>query len=105
MAAVRRWSGNARRQGPWSDVESELADIVITAFVTAATMTIDLPDAINRKLAVIFSRGWHEGEPLPSHRGRPYSGPAGDTELCNAVECSLCEAILAERRAVRVERS
>ena len=35
-AAYRRWAGLARRTGPWHDVEAELADVVITAYVTAA---------------------------------------------------------------------
>ena len=35
-AAYRRWAGLARRSGPWHDVEAELADVVITAYVTAA---------------------------------------------------------------------
>ena len=34
-AAYRRWAGLARRTGPWHDVEAELADVVITAYVTA----------------------------------------------------------------------
>ena len=42
-AAYRRWAGLARRPGPWHDVETELADVVITAYVTAAVLGIDPP--------------------------------------------------------------
>jgi len=60
VGAVRRWSGLARRSGPFSDVEAELADVVITAFVSAVTLGVDLPKAIAAKLDVLFSRGWRE---------------------------------------------
>lgn len=60
VGAVRRWSGNARRSGPFSDVRQELADVVITAFVTAVTLGIDLPGEIEAKLTEIFDRGWRE---------------------------------------------
>src|SRR5690242_20566989 len=39
-AAYRRWAGLARRTGPWHDVEAELADVVLTAYVTAAVLGI-----------------------------------------------------------------
>jgi NTP pyrophosphatase (non-canonical NTP hydrolase) len=61
VGAVRRHYGMARRTGSKADVEAELADVVITAFVTAHEMDINLESAINEKLAVIFNRGWREG--------------------------------------------
>ncbi|MGI5185807.1 MazG nucleotide pyrophosphohydrolase domain-containing protein [Dactylosporangium sp. CA-152071] len=60
VGAVRRHAGMARRPGPFSDVEEELADVVLTAFVTAHTMGIDLRQALEKKLAVIYSRGWKD---------------------------------------------
>lgn len=60
VGAVRRWSGLARRSGGMEDVQSELADVVITAFVTASTMNIDLLAAIREKLQIIYTRGWRE---------------------------------------------
>jgi NTP pyrophosphatase (non-canonical NTP hydrolase) len=41
-AAWRRWAGLARRRGTWHDVQAELADVVITAYTTAAVLGIDL---------------------------------------------------------------
>ena len=62
-AAYRRWAGLARRRGPWHDVEAELADVVITAYVTAAVLGIDLDAAARAKAEVVFTRGWREPPP------------------------------------------
>ncbi len=58
VGAYRRWKGMARRSGPFSDVEAELADVVITAFVVADRLGVDLDAAVAQKLEVVFSRGW-----------------------------------------------
>jgi NTP pyrophosphatase (non-canonical NTP hydrolase) len=60
VAAYRRAQGMARRPGPMADVEAELADVVITAYVTAHVLNIDLMDAIDNKLTIIFTRGWRD---------------------------------------------
>lgn len=60
VGAARRYMGMARRTGSFEDVQMELADVVITAFITAATFDIDLPAAISTKLQIILSRGWRE---------------------------------------------
>jgi len=62
-AAYRRWAGLARRSGPWHDVEAELADVVITAYVTAHVLGIDLDAAARAKTEVVFTRGWREPPP------------------------------------------
>jgi NTP pyrophosphatase (non-canonical NTP hydrolase) len=62
-AAYRRWAGLARRTGPWHDVEAELADVVITAYVTAHVLGIDLDAAARAKTDVVFTRGWREPPP------------------------------------------
>lgn len=38
VGAYRRWAGMARRRGTVEDVHAELADVVITAYVTAAEL-------------------------------------------------------------------
>ncbi|MEU7870905.1 MazG nucleotide pyrophosphohydrolase domain-containing protein [Dactylosporangium sp. NPDC049140] len=60
VGAVRRHYGMARRTGPREDIEAELADVAITAFVTAHTMGIDLERAIAEKVNVIYTRGWRD---------------------------------------------
>jgi NTP pyrophosphatase (non-canonical NTP hydrolase) len=60
VGAVRRYYGMARRGGTFAEVEAELADVAITAFVTAHVMDIDLEAAIRAKLDVIYGRGWRE---------------------------------------------
>ena len=62
-AAYRRWAGLARRPGTWHDVEAELADVVITAYVTAAVLGIDLDAAARAKTEIVFTRGWREPPP------------------------------------------
>lgn len=60
VGAYRRWSGRARRRGTAEEVRAELADVVITAFVTAAELGIDLEAAITAKAEVVLTRGWRE---------------------------------------------
>lgn len=61
--AYRRWAGLARHTGPWHEVEAELADVVITAYVTAHVLGIDLDAAARAKTEVVFTRGWREPPP------------------------------------------
>ncbi len=61
VGAFRRWSGQARRSDTREHVIEELADVVITAYVTAAEWDFDLERAIQAKLDVVFTRGWREG--------------------------------------------
>jgi len=61
--AYRRAAGHARRTGDWSDVAAELADVLITAWVAAAVLGIDLDTAWRTKAAVILTRGWRDPRP------------------------------------------
>jgi len=58
VGAYRRAAGLARRPGNPDQVRAELADVVITAYVAAVVLGIDLDHAITDKLAVVFTRGW-----------------------------------------------
>ena len=60
VGALRRYEGLARRSDTLAHVSEELADVVITAFVTARELNIDLDAEIDKKTAVIYSRGWRE---------------------------------------------
>lgn len=60
VGAWRRFSGQARRSDTFDHVAEELADVIITAFVTAEVLNIDIDDELDAKLEVIFSRGWRE---------------------------------------------
>jgi NTP pyrophosphatase (non-canonical NTP hydrolase) len=60
VGAYRRWSGQARRTGTAADMRAELADVVITAYVTAHELNFDLDAAIADKLDVVFTRSWRE---------------------------------------------
>ncbi|WP_026415621.1 MazG-like family protein [Actinomadura oligospora] len=42
LAAYRRWSGRARRTGTLNDVAAELADVLITTYVTACVLDMPL---------------------------------------------------------------
>ena len=60
VGAYRRWAGMARRTGPWSDVTAELADVVITAYLTAHVLGIDLDTACQHKAHIVHTRGWKD---------------------------------------------
>lgn len=60
VGAWRRWRGQARRGGTLDEVRTELADVVITAYVLDAEYALRLDDAIQEKLKIVFSRGWRE---------------------------------------------
>lgn len=60
VGAYRRWAGQARRSGTAEEMYAELADVVITAFVTAEEFGVDLETVIGAKLRKVFSRGWRE---------------------------------------------
>ena len=57
-AAYRRYTGWARRDGDLGEVAAELADVVITAYVAAERLGIQLDQAILAKQTVIMSRGF-----------------------------------------------
>jgi NTP pyrophosphatase (non-canonical NTP hydrolase) len=58
VGAARRYMGMARRNGTFEEMEDELADVIITGYVTAHVFGSDLNSAIHRKLIEIYSRGW-----------------------------------------------
>ena len=60
VGAYRRWRGLARRTDTETHVIEELADVVITAYVTAAERGWPLERYIKDKLGVIMTRGWRE---------------------------------------------
>jgi len=64
VGAYRRWSGQARRTGTAEEMQAELADVVITAFVSAQELGIDLDKVITEKAEVVFTRGWREQAPV-----------------------------------------
>lgn len=69
-----RMNGFARRRGTYAEHQEEVADVVITAFVVAAAEGFDLDAAIERKLAVVMTRGWKDGEVLAEKLLRPQPG-------------------------------
>lgn len=60
IKAYRRWAGMARRTGPWEDVEAELADVVLAAFVAGERLGIDLNAAVLAKAGEVQTRGWRD---------------------------------------------
>ncbi len=63
VGAYRRWSGQARRAGTAEQMCEELADVIITAFVTAHELGIDINAVIAAKLHTVHTRGWRETAP------------------------------------------
>lgn len=64
VGAYMRYTGQARRNGTKEEFEDELADVIVTAFATAYVAGSDPDVFIERKLRVIFERGWKES-PCP----------------------------------------
>jgi NTP pyrophosphatase (non-canonical NTP hydrolase) len=60
IGAYRRATGRARRTDTMEHVHEELADVIIGAYVVAHEMNFDLNQAIDDKLAIVFSRGWRD---------------------------------------------
>jgi NTP pyrophosphatase (non-canonical NTP hydrolase) len=62
VGAYRRWAGKARRTGSFEDVCQELADVLIVTAVFAVRLRIDIDQAVEDKLKIIYSRGWDDAE-------------------------------------------
>lgn len=60
VGAWRRWAGLARRSGTQEEMEHELADVVVTAYVTAHILDFDLDFAAAEKLKIAYARPWRE---------------------------------------------
>jgi NTP pyrophosphatase (non-canonical NTP hydrolase) len=70
VGAYRRWTGQARRTGTAAAMHEELADVIITAFVTAHELGVDIDQVIAIKLHKIHTRGWREAA-APTNRRTP----------------------------------
>jgi len=62
VGAYRRHAGKARRTGSLADVEGEIADMLIVTAIFAEMLDIDIDRAVERKLEIIYSRGWKSDE-------------------------------------------
>lgn len=60
IGAYRRWSGNARRSGTYDKMAEELADVVISSYVMARVLGMDLDEEIESKIKVVFARPWKD---------------------------------------------
>jgi NTP pyrophosphatase (non-canonical NTP hydrolase) len=60
VGAYRRWAGEARRTGTFEEMADELADVVITAFVAAAVLRVDMEVVITKKWTVLHERRWRD---------------------------------------------
>jgi NTP pyrophosphatase (non-canonical NTP hydrolase) len=69
VGAYRRWSGQARRTGTAEEMHEELADVIITAFVTAHELGVDIQAVIAAKLRTIHTRGWRDTTPAAGSDG------------------------------------
>lgn len=60
VGAARRYLGMARRTGSFEELAEELADVVITAFITAEVFEVDIDREVDAKLKKVFQRGWKD---------------------------------------------
>jgi hypothetical protein len=61
--AYRRYSGHARRPGSLDETAAELADVVISAYIAAERLEIELDQCIAAKQQVIMTRGFRDPRP------------------------------------------
>lgn len=66
IQAWRRWRGMARKTGTERNAATELADVIITAYVTAAEQGWDIDEMIYEKLGDIYRRGWGSANAAPN---------------------------------------
>ena len=60
VGAFRRHANMARRTGSFAEVKEELADVIITAYITAEYLNIDIDTEIDKKIVKLFERGWKD---------------------------------------------
>lgn len=70
VGAYRRWTGQARRTGTVQEMYEELADVIITAFVTAHELEVDVDAVIAAKLDKVHTRGWRDTDTTPGQERR-----------------------------------
>jgi len=58
VGAYNKYSGTSRQTGTHDEMAKELADVVITAYMAAQVLSIDLDDMVQRKARIMSSRGW-----------------------------------------------
>lgn len=60
VEAYRRYTGNARREGSLEETSKELADVIISSYVMAERLGIDLDEHILAKQKEIMKRGFKD---------------------------------------------
>lgn len=90
VGAYRRWAGLARRSGTALEMHAELADVVITAYVTAAELGVDLDAAVPS----LTSPDGRTPDVLEPYRSDRASGACG---AVLAVAIAVTRFLLADR--------
>lgn len=60
VGEARRYMGHARRAGDFGSLSSELADVIIAAYVAGEVFGIDIETEVGKRLRTIYTRGWKE---------------------------------------------
>ena len=58
VGAFNRFSGTSRRTGTKDEMAKELADVVLTAYMAADVLGIDLDAVVAEKAEIMRNRGW-----------------------------------------------
>lgn len=60
VGAMRRWTGQARRNGTEQEAQAELADVILSAYCMAEVMGWDADELLKAKIDKVMTRGWKE---------------------------------------------
>jgi NTP pyrophosphatase (non-canonical NTP hydrolase) len=60
VGAYNRFSGTSRRTGTKEEMAKELADVVLTAYMAADVLGIDLDHMVAIKAEIMRNRGWRD---------------------------------------------
>jgi NTP pyrophosphatase (non-canonical NTP hydrolase) len=88
VGAYRRWSGQARRSGTAEEMHEELADVIITAFVTAHELGVDINAVVAAKIRKIHTRGWRETTVSSERQPDPFD-PLGTLNGSHVSNCPV----------------
>lgn len=58
VGAFNKWSGTSRQTGTQDEMAKELADVILTAYMAAEVLGINLDEWVQRKAAIMNERGW-----------------------------------------------
>lgn len=83
VGAFNKWSGTSRQTGTQDEMAKELADVILTAYMAAEVLGINLDEWVQRKAAIMNERGWKTRDTVQCEDMQPCSN-------CEHKHCEWC---------------